>query len=130
MQLKLSLRAKSKKRLPPRHLESLAVPSQLGSPGSMDFMSDQLRGSVRYRTFNVIDDYNRELLGIDIATRMPSLRVVRYLDRLSEWHGYSKKIRVDNGSEFRSKVFTDWALANGIKIDLYKARLSLSKCLY
>ena len=85
-------------------------------------MSDQLRSNVRYRTFNVIDDYNRELLGIDIATRMPSLRVVRYLDRLSEWHGYSKKIRVDNGSEFRSKVFTDWALANGIKIDLYKAR--------
>jgi transposase InsO family protein len=110
----LGLRGESKKRLPSRDPEPLAV--------SMDFMSDQLRSSVGYRTLNVIDDYNRELLGIDIATRMPSLRVVRYLDRLSEWHGYSKKIRVDNGSEFRSKVFTDWALANGIKIDLYKAR--------
>jgi putative transposase len=86
----------------------------------MDFMSDQLRSNARYRAFTVIDDYNRELLGIDIATSMPSLRVVRYLDRLAEWHGYPKKIRVDNGSEFRSKVFTEWALANGIKIDYIK----------
>ena len=49
-------------------------------------MSDQLRRSVRYRTLNVIDDYNRELLGIDIANSILSLRVARYLDRLAEWH--------------------------------------------
>lgn len=119
-ELKLNLRRKSKQRLPPRNPEPLAVPEELGNTWSMDFMSDHLRNKVRYRTFNVIDDYNRELLGIDIATSMPSLRVVRYLDRLAEWHGYPSKIRVDNGSEFTSTVFTDWALAHGIKIDYIK----------
>jgi putative transposase len=72
---------------------------------------------VRDRTFNVIDDFNRERLGIDIATSMPSLRVIRYLDRLAEWHGYPEKIQVDNGSEFTSSVLTDWALAHNIRID-------------
>ena len=48
---------------------------------------------------------------------MPSLRVIRYLDQLAEWHGYPKQIRVDNGSEFTSSVFTDWASAHGIYID-------------
>jgi putative transposase len=50
----------------------------------MDFMSDSLHNKVRFRTFNVIDDFNREVLGIDIATSMSSLRVIRYLDQLAE----------------------------------------------
>lgn len=60
------------------------------------------------------------LLGIDIATSMPSLRVIRYLDQLAEWHGYPEKIRVDNGSEFTSEVFTSWAKVHGIMIDYIK----------
>lgn len=83
----------------------------------MDFMSDTLNNKVRYRTFNVIDDFNREVLGIDVATSMPSLRVIRYLDQLADWHGYPEKIRVDNGTEFTSHIFTDWAEAHGIMID-------------
>src|SRR5690554_7017197 len=86
----------------------------------MDFMSDSLHNKVRFRTFNVIDDFNREILGIDISTSMPSLRVIRYLDQLAEWHGYPEKIRVDNGSEFTSEVFANWAKAHGIMIDYIK----------
>ncbi|MDN3442035.1 DDE-type integrase/transposase/recombinase [Psychrobacter sp. APC 3279] len=84
---------------------------------SMDFMSDKLHNNIRFRTFNVIDDYNREVLGIDIGTSIPSLRVIRYLDQLAQWHGYPKQIRVDNGSEFTSSVFADWAAAHNIFID-------------
>ena len=119
-ELKLNLRRKSKRRLPPRNPEPLTVPNHQGHTWSMDFMSDQLHNKVRYRTFNIIDDFNRQLLGIDIATSIPSLRVIRYLDRLAEWHGYPEKIRVDNGSEFTSSVFTDWALAHSIRIDYIK----------
>jgi putative transposase len=68
----------------------------------MDFMSDKLHNNIRFRTFNVIDDYNREVLGIDIGTSIPSLRVIWYLDQLAQWHGYPKQILVDNGSEFTS----------------------------
>ena len=60
----------------------------------MDFMSDKLHNNIRFRTFNVIDDYNREVLGIDIGTSIPSLRVIRYLEQLAQWHGYPKQIRV------------------------------------
>jgi len=83
----------------------------------MDFMSDTWHNKVRFRTFNVIDDYNREVLGIDIGTSMPSLRVIRYLDQRVEWQGYPERIRVDNGSEFTSGVFTNGAKAHGIMID-------------
>ena len=72
---------------------------------------------MRFRTFNVIDDYTREVLGIDIGTSMPSLRVIGYLDQLVEWQGYPEKIRVDNGSECTSGVFTNWAKAHGIMLD-------------
>jgi len=119
-ELKLNLRRKGKKRLPNRNPEPLAAPNALGKSWSMDFMSDSLHNKVRFRTFNVIDDFNREVLGIDIATSMPSLRVIRYLDQLAEWHGYPEKIRVDNGSEFTSEVFVNWAKAHDIMIDYIK----------
>lgn len=83
-------------------------------------MSDTLQNKVRFRTFNVIDDFNREVLGIDIGTNISSLRVIRYLDQLADWHGYPKKIRVDNGSEFRSEIFMNWAKTHGIRIDYIK----------
>ena len=103
--------------MPPRDPETLAVPNKAGETWSMDFMSDSLFNKTRLRTFNVIDDFNREILGIDIATSMPSLRVTRYLDSLAEWNGYPKKIRVDNGTEFTSGVFVRWAAAHNIVIE-------------
>lgn len=119
-ELKLNMRRKSKKRLPNRCPKPLAPSDALGKSWSVDFMSDSLHNKVRFRTFNVIDDFNREVLGIDIATSMPSLRVIRYLDRLAQWHGYPEKIRTDNGSEFTSDVFVNWAKAHGIIIDYIK----------
>lgn len=83
----------------------------------MNFKSDRLHNNIHFRTFNVIDDYNREVLGTDIGTSMPSLRVIRYLDQLAEWHVYPKQIRVDNSSGFTSSIFTNWASAHNIYID-------------
>ena len=118
--MKLNLRRKAKRRLPTRAPEPLTVPNSLGNTWSMDFMSDKLHNNIRFRTFNIIDDYSREVLGIDIGTSIPSLRVIRYLDQLAECHGYPNKIRVDNGSEFTSNIFTDWAAANNILIEYIK----------
>lgn len=80
-------------------------------------MSDSLHNKVRFRTFNVIDDFNLGVLGIDMATSMPSLGMIRYLDQLAQWHGYPQKIRVDNDTEFTSEVFADWAKSHDIMID-------------
>ena len=69
------------------------------------------------RKFNVIDDFNREALGIDIAVSLPAGRINRYLDKLTEYHGYPLKIRDDNGPEFTGKTFINWAKSHDITID-------------
>jgi putative transposase len=93
------------------------VPNKQGECWSLDFMSDSSRNQRRFRTFNVIDDFNREALGIDIAVSLPAGRITRYLDKLAEYHGYPLKIRVDNGPGFTGKTFTNWAKSHDITID-------------
>lgn len=115
--LRLNIKTKRKQRVPARQPEPLVVPKSMGQCWSMDFMSDRLENNVRFRTFNVIDDCNRELLGIDIGTGLPSARVTRYLDGLASWHGYPRKVRVDNGPEFTSAEFVQWAHQHGVYID-------------
>ena len=45
----------------------------------VDFMSDGLSDGRSFRTFNVIDDYNRERLAIEVDFSLPSLPVIRSL---------------------------------------------------
>jgi putative transposase len=47
-------------------------------------MSDALWPGRCFRTFNVMDDFNRESLGIEIDTSVPAPRVVRALDQLRD----------------------------------------------
>jgi putative transposase len=63
----------------------------------MDFMHDQLADSRSYRLFNVIDDFNREGLAIEVDFSLPASRVVRALDQIIEWRGKPNRIRCDNG---------------------------------
>jgi len=53
----------------------------------MHFMNDQLRDGRTIRLLNVIDDFNREGLGIEIDFSLPDERVVRTLEQIIEWHG-------------------------------------------
>lgn len=115
--LKLNLRRKSKRRLPTRNPLPLQVPGMANYCWSMDFMSDTLQHGHRFRTFNVLDDFNREVLGIDINSGIQAPRVTQYLDQIAAWRGYPKQIRVDNGPEFTSSEFTDWAKLHDIYID-------------
>jgi putative transposase len=52
-------------------------------------MSDALWSGRRFRTFNVIDEYNREALRIEIDTSLPAARVVRALNELVEVRGFA-----------------------------------------
>ena len=83
----------------------LAVPESINQCWSMDFMHDQLSDGRSYRLFNVIDDFNREALAIDIDLSLPSERVVRSLDQIIEWDGKPQVIRSDNGPEYISGIF-------------------------
>ncbi|RNL80691.1 transposase [Sinomicrobium pectinilyticum] len=75
---------------------------------SMDFMQDTLIRGKSFRTFNVIDDHNREALMIGIDTSLSARRIVRDLDKLIQWRSTPQVVRVDNGPEFTSAVFDSW----------------------
>lgn len=79
--LRLNIRRRKKCRIPARVKEALVVPQDINQTWSMDFMTDILVSGRRFRILNVIDNYNRESLAIEIDTSLPSLRVVRGLDR-------------------------------------------------
>lgn len=107
--LGLNLRVKPKKRIPSRHPRPLKVPEQTNVSWSMDFMSDALSDGRKIRTLNILDDFNREVLWIEVDVSIPSLRVCRVLDMLIAWQGRPQQIRVDNGPEFISQNLADWA---------------------
>ncbi|MEN9522230.1 MAG: hypothetical protein RL065_607 [Bacteroidota bacterium] len=114
--MKLNMRRKYKRRLPSRVKEPLLQPLMPNVTWSMDFMHDSLHFGKTFRSFNVIDDFNREALNITIDTSLNSHRVIRELNQLIDWRGKPEKIRVDNGPEFISSALERWALDNHITL--------------
>jgi putative transposase len=113
----LNLRVKPKKRLPSRQPTPLAQPESANESWSVDFMSDSLQSGQTFRTFNVIDDFNREALAIEIDTSLPSGRVVRVLDIIADWRGYPRSLRSDNGPELISQQLESWAEKHDVLLD-------------
>lgn len=115
--MKLNLRIQRRKRLPKRFPEILAQPRMPNHCWSMDFMSDALLSGRRFRTLNIIDDFDRQVLAIEVDFSLPAARVLRVLDRLAEWHGYPQIIRSDNGPEFISSALMSWAQTHQVTLD-------------
>lgn len=80
-------------------------------------MHDSLFCGRCFRTFNVVDDFNREALAIEVDLNLPAPRIIRVLDRVAAWRGYPLKIRVDNGPEFISTALADWAEEHEIELE-------------
>ena len=114
--LALNLHRKPKKRLVARTALTLEVPVQPDLTWSLDFMSDSLSSGRAIRTLNIIDDYNREALWIEVDTSLPAERVVRVLENLLLWRVAPKQIRMDNGPEFISKRLEAWAKEKQIEL--------------
>ncbi len=106
--MKLNIRRLAKKRLPERIKQPLSVPAAPNQVWSIDCMSDSLTDGRKFRLLNIIDDYNRESLAIEVDTSLPSLRVIRILDRLIAERGCPASIRCDNGPEFISHKLEEW----------------------
>lgn len=79
-------------------------------------MSDALYNGTRFRVLNILDEGVREALDIVVDTSLPAARVVRVLEQLKAERGLPKMIRVDNGSEMTSLLFTQWCAENGVTI--------------
>jgi putative transposase len=116
-ELELNLRIKPKRRLQREKPEPLLVPAAINHVWSMDFMHDQLGDGRNFRLFNVIDDFNREALGIEVDFSLPSERIIRALEQVIEWRGSPAVIRCDNGPENISGLIQAWADRSGIRLD-------------
>lgn len=118
--LKLNLRRKHKRRLPNREKVALEQPSSINKKWSMDFMSDALTDGRKFRTFNLIDDFNREVLAVEADTSLPATRVVRILERVIWERGKPESIRVDNGPEFISSTMEAFCKGQQIQLQFIK----------
>lgn len=117
-ELELNLLIKPMKRIVRERPEPLAVPETINQVWSMDFMHDSLEDGRTFRLFNVIDDFNREGLGIEADFSLPAERVIRVLDQLIEWRGKPQALRCDNGlPEYVSAALMNWAEQRGIRLD-------------
>ena len=108
-ELELNLRIKPKRRIKRAKPDALMVPEGVNQSWSMDFMHDALTDGRGFRLFNVIDDYNREALTIEVDFSLPTARVIRSLNQLIEYRGKPVQIRCDNGPEYISHALKDWA---------------------
>lgn len=115
-ELEFNLRIRPNKRLKREKPEPLAVPEAKNQTWSMDFMADQLGNGRSFRTLNVLDDFNREGLGIEVDFSLPALRVIRCLQQIIQWRGKPDRIRVDNGPEYISGTLIEWAEKRSIEI--------------
>ena len=83
----------------------------------MDFVHDELSTGRRFRCLTIVDNFTRECPVIEVDVSLTGHRVVRVLSRLALLHGLPDRLFVDNGTEFTSRIFDQWAYDNGVKIE-------------
>lgn len=116
--MNLNIRRRAKRRLPERVKQPLVIPAAPNEMWSIDFMNDSLVDGRRFRLLNIMDDFNRESLAIEVDTSLPSLRVIRVLEKLIAERGCPANIRCDNGPEFISHKLEDWCNDKSRQINL------------
>lgn len=112
----LNLPRRTKKRLPTIIKEPLIAPQEPNTMWALDFIYDTPNYGRSFRTLNVIDESNHEVLAIEVDLSLPAARVVWVMEQLEEMVSLPKAIRLENGSEIRSAVFTNWCNEKSIEL--------------
>jgi putative transposase len=94
----------------------------------MDFTLDTMASGRKFRTLNVVDDFTRECLAIEVDTSLGGARVVRVLERIAARRGLPNLVVCDNGPEFTGKVLDAWAYEVGLKIHFIRPGKPVENC--
>jgi len=112
----LQVRQRRKRKTAKWRGERPLAASGLNQRWSMDFMSDQLADGRKIRTFNVVDDFSRECLAVEVDTSLWGALVTRVLDRLVAERGRPARIVLDNGPEFTGQQLDRWAYEHEVEL--------------
>lgn len=82
---------------------------------SLDFMHDSTQSGRNIRLLNIVDDYTREAIWMEVATSISGAYVRRVLDQLVELRGKPKSLLTDNGPESAGSALDAWTYANSIE---------------
>lgn len=77
-------------------------------------MHDRLVNGRRLRLLNIVDDFTRECLWVEVGSSLTGARVAQVLDFLVRLRGKPRAIVVDNGPEFTGRDLDKWAYENKI----------------
>ena len=109
-------RRKRRRRICAQARVLLAAPIRANETWTMDFLQDALASGRKVRTLAIEDAYTREMLAIEVDTSLPSLRVVRVLEKLRQHRPLPLRIIIDNGTEFTAKALDRWAYENKVTL--------------
>ena len=93
----------------------MAIPQGPNQRWSLDFMSDALANSRRFRILTVVDDFSRECLALVVDNSLSGIRVARELDQVAEMRGAPCMVVSDNGTELTSRAILGWQEERGVE---------------
>ena len=92
----------------------MAIPQGPNQRWSLDFVSDALASSRKFRVLTVVDDFSRECLALVADNSLSGVRVARELDRVVEMRGAPCMVVSDNGTELTSRAILAWQEERGV----------------
>ena len=87
----------------------MVLPDGPNQRWSLDFVSDALEDSRRFRILCVVDDFTRECIGLVADTSLSGVRVARELDAIVGRRGKPLTVVSDNGTELTSMAILKWS---------------------
>lgn len=112
----LQVRRRVKRRVALGRGNPASIVSRMNERWSLDFVHDTLRTGRKIRTLNVVDDFTRECLAIEVDTSLSGHRVARVLDAIAEGRGYPETLVMDNGTELTSLAMLVWARDRHVRL--------------
>ena len=112
----LSVRRRRRKQVAAAPRQAMPLPLRPNERWSLDFMADTLADGRTFRTLNIVDDFTREAIAIEVGRSIPGARVVRVLERLTRARGVPRAFVLDNGPEFTSRALDQWAYRSGVEL--------------
>ena len=113
----LAVRRRKRKRIAGVERMPAPIPQAPNVSWSMDFVSDGLADGRRLRCLNIVDDFTRECLAIEVDSSLTGRRVIDVMKRLADLRGLPLSITTDNGPEFAGKIMDEWAYTHGVHIN-------------